>query len=80
MQRAGTVKRIAGSILVARSDDEVVPDIGAQTIDEQLDPVGRIVDVFGPVDRPYLAIAPAEGRAPASVLGESVYVREDRSS
>lgn len=76
MQRAGTIKRIAGSVLIARSETPTVPEIGAETVDEHLDSVGRVVDVFGPVDRPYLAITPADGRRPADTLGEAVYVRE----
>ncbi|MFB6133444.1 MAG: H/ACA ribonucleoprotein complex subunit GAR1 [Halanaeroarchaeum sp.] len=75
MRRAGSVTRIAQGLLVLRSDGSDHPDIGAQVIDESLDDVGRVVDVFGPVDRPYLAVSPAEDVHPPSLIGATVYLR-----
>lgn len=75
MRRAGTVVRATGGLAIARCDDADHPDIGAEVIDERLDAVGRIVDVFGPVDRPYLAVTPDDDRRPAALLGTTLYVR-----
>lgn len=77
MRRAGTITRIAGGVLVVRTDDTDPPSIGADTVDDQLTPVGPIVDVFGPVDNPYLAVSPTTDRRPTELLGETLYLRDD---
>lgn len=51
------------------------PRIGTAVVDENLDDVGRVVDVFGPVDRPYLAVSPAAGVVEARLLGAKLYAR-----
>lgn len=75
MKRAGEVVRTAQGLAVLRCPDEDHPDIGAELVDENLDPVGRVVDVFGPVERPYLAVTPDEGVAVATLLGGALYAR-----
>lgn len=74
MRRLGTVVRTAGGIAVVRSPDDSYQAIGTPVVDEELSTVGRVVDVFGPVSRPYLAVVP-DGRTPASLLNERLYVR-----
>jgi len=74
MKRIGEVVRATRAVAVARSTDGTVPDIGTALIDEHLDDVGIIVDVFGPVERPYLAVIPEAGN-PASLVGRTVYAR-----
>jgi RNA-binding protein len=73
MRRVGTVVRTVGGLAVARSPDDTHPDIGASVVDDGLATVGRIVDVMGPVSRPYLVVTP-EGN-PADLLNERLYVR-----
>jgi RNA-binding protein len=75
MERAGSVARTAGNVAVVRSDDDDHPDIGATLVDQNLDAVGRVVDVFGPVDRPYLALTPESGVHLPGLVGETLYVR-----
>jgi len=50
-------------------------DVGTELVDEELSEVGRVVDVFGPVARPYLAVVPADGVQPAELLGARLYAR-----
>jgi RNA-binding protein len=76
MYRAGEVIRATGGIAVIRCPDEHHPDIGTETVDERLDATGTIVDVFGPVELPYLALSPPAGRRPASLVGQTIYVRD----
>jgi RNA-binding protein len=75
MRRVGSVTRVAQGLAVARSDGAAYPDIGAEVVDESLRAVGRVVDVFGPVDRPYVAITPSGGATAAELLGEKLYAR-----
>lgn len=75
MQRAGSVVRVAQGVAVVRCDEDAHPDIGAELVDENLDAVGRVVDVFGPVGRPYLAVTPTGDARPATLVGETLYAR-----
>lgn len=75
MKRVGTVVRVAQGLAIARVPDESYPDIGAAVVDESLSTVGRVVDVFGPVRRPYVAVSPTDGVAPADLLGSKLYTR-----
>lgn len=74
MRRLGEVVRTAQGLVIVRCVDDEPPRIGAEAIDDGLATVGRVVDVFGPVDRPYLAISP-EVDHPATLLGSVVYAR-----
>ena len=74
MRRVGTVVRTAGGVAVARCPDDEHPGIGAMVVDDALTTVGRVVDVMGPVARPYLVVAPTES-TPAELLNERLYVR-----
>lgn len=74
MERAGTVVRLAQGLIVLRSPGADVPDIGTQVVDENLDAVGRIVDVFGPVDAPYLAVSPEGDVHGPGLLNAALYL------
>ena len=73
MKRLGTVVRTAQGVAVVRSPDESMPDIGTPVVDESLADVGRVVDVFGPLNRPYVAVSPDEGARIAGLAGAKVY-------
>jgi RNA-binding protein len=74
MKRVGTVSRTAQGVAIVRVDGDP-PDIGTVVVDDSLSKVGRVVDVFGPVDGPYVAITPATGTSPASLVGSKLYAR-----
>ncbi|WP_336037416.1 H/ACA ribonucleoprotein complex subunit GAR1 [Halobacterium yunchengense] len=75
MQRAGSVVRTVQNVAVVRCDDDAHPDIGEGVVDQNLDDVGRVVDVFGPVERPYLSVTPSSGVHLPALVGETLYVR-----
>jgi RNA-binding protein len=75
MKRAGIAEGVAQGVLVVRSNDDEYPDVGTDVIDDSLDTVGHVVDVFGPVDRPYLTVSPHVDQ-PALVVGEALYARD----
>lgn len=74
MRRVGEVVRIAQGLAVVRGEDADIPAVGTTLVDDQLTDRGSVVDVFGPVDRPYLAISPTD-EAPAPLLGTVLYAR-----
>lgn len=75
MKRLGEVFRTAQGLAVVRCPDEDHPDIGTEVLDENLDTVGRVVDVFGPAERPYLAVTPDDDVALPLLVGGPVYAR-----
>ena len=75
MRRIGTVDRTAQGLAIVHLDSDDVPDIGLMVINESLSTVGRIVDVFGPVDRPYVAITPTESTGLIDLVGTKLYAR-----
>jgi len=75
MKRVGEVTRTAQGLLVVRSVDDSYPRLGTTVIDENLDEIGTVVTVFGPVERPYLAVSP-DGEPRASFVGSALYARD----
>jgi RNA-binding protein len=75
MERLGEVVRTAQGLLILRTSDDTTPDIGTTAVDESLNEVGRVVDVFGPVSRPYVAVSPDGDDPLATMLGEKLYAR-----
>ena len=75
MRRVGEVVRVAQNVAVVRSPDDGYPDIGTDVVDENLDDLGRVVDVFGPVDRPYRAVSPGEDVHLPALVGTKLYAR-----
>jgi RNA-binding protein involved in rRNA processing len=76
MNRVGEVVRAAQGLAVIRCASESHPGLGAPLVDEQLTTLGAVVDIFGPVDRPYVAVAPTDSD-PAAALGRTVYSKPD---
>ncbi|MFB6309064.1 MAG: H/ACA ribonucleoprotein complex subunit GAR1 [Haloarculaceae archaeon] len=75
MKRAGEVVRTAQNVAVVRCPDADYPAVGTTLVDENLDEIGDVVDVFGPVDRPYLAVSPADTVRLPTVIGSPLYAR-----
>ncbi|RQG89787.1 H/ACA RNA-protein complex component Gar1 [Natrarchaeobius halalkaliphilus] len=89
MRRVGSVVRTAQGLAILRTDDtdesgvserrgtddEYRGEIGTVVIDDSLEKVGRVVDVFGPVDRPYLAVTPDDGVHLPSLVSSTLYAR-----
>ena len=73
MERLGTLHRIAQGLAIVRVADS--PGIGSTVVDDQLEDVGIVVDVFGPVDAPYATVAATGDRRLAPLIGEPLYLR-----
>ena len=73
MKRVGEVVRVAQGLAIVRAPDDECSEIGTPVVDQNLSTVGRIVDVFGPTERPYLAVTPHG--SPAALLGTVLYAR-----
>ncbi|MFB6193829.1 MAG: H/ACA ribonucleoprotein complex subunit GAR1 [Halobaculum sp.] len=78
MRRVGSVVRVAQRLAVCRVPegfDGDPPAIGTRVVDESLSEVGEVVDVFGPVARPYVAVSPDDGVALTPLVGQPLYAR-----
>ena len=79
MRRVGSVVRTAQGLAILRAsdagdDNSYRDEMGTTVLDDSLEEVGRVVDVFGPVDRPYLAVTPYDVHLP-SLVGSTLYAR-----
>ncbi len=75
MRRLGDLERIGqGKGLVSIEGDEL-PPIGGTCVDERLEVVGTVVDIIGPVDRPWAVLNPTESVSLTSYLGDRLYLR-----
>lgn len=75
MRRVGEVVRTAQGLAVVRCPDDDHPEVGQEVVDQDLDRVGRVVDVFGPVERPYVAVSPDDDVTLPTLLGRKLYAR-----
>lgn len=75
MYRVGRVVRIAQGLAILRAAGDDPASIGTIVLDDSLAEVGRVVDVFGPVERPFLAVTPDDGVHLPALVGEPLYAR-----
>jgi RNA-binding protein len=75
MKRIGTVSRVAQGVAIVRAPDDEYASVGTAVVDEELHAVGSVVDVFGPVARPYLAVSPSDDVHLPALVGEVLYAR-----
>lgn len=77
MRRLGEVLHVSkrGSIIL-RTDK--TPPIGKQAIvlDKKANRIGNVIDVFGPVSSPYVAIRPFKGTETESLIGQVLYIQK----
>lgn len=77
MRRLGTAIHVShrGSIILRT---EKVPPVGHKSIvfDKKAQEIGIIVDVFGPVKNPYVAIRPNKGFDAKKIVGQVLYMHK----
>ncbi|MEM3458433.1 MAG: Gar1/Naf1 family protein [Candidatus Bathyarchaeia archaeon] len=72
MQRLGRVLHISPSRSIIIQIDKL-PKIGETVVDENLKPIGKIFDIFGPVSSPYAAVKPTS-RELEKLANKTLYV------
>ncbi len=53
------------------------PSIGSRIVNESNSLVGTVIDVFGPVDKPFVSIKPATSIEPSAILQQTLFVRDE---
>jgi RNA-binding protein len=76
LHRLGRVRHISPSRnIIAKI--ETTPRIGEAVVDENLKTVGKIFDLFGPVNSPYVAIRPTILK-PEELTNKTLYISPQR--
>jgi RNA-binding protein len=75
MRRVGEVVRIAQGLAIVRSSGDDYPGIGTEVVTDDLATAGSVVDVFGPVSRPYVAVTPDDGVRLPTLVGQRLYAQ-----
>lgn len=77
LRRLGKVLHISkrGSIIL-RTDK--TPPVGNRSLvlDKKAQEVGTIIDVFGPVNAPYVAVRPKKKTDPQKLVGQMLYLKK----
>ncbi|MCL5949178.1 MAG: Gar1/Naf1 family protein [Candidatus Bathyarchaeota archaeon] len=72
MQRLGKVSNVTPSRnIVVKAENP--PKMGFEVIDENLNVVGKVFDIIGPVSAPYVVIKPTI-REPEKIVNKPVYL------
>ncbi len=72
LQRLGKITNVSPSgNAIVKTDNP--PKLGSEVVDENLNVVGRVFDVIGPVSAPYAVIKPTV-RDPARLVNKPVYL------
>ena len=72
LQKLGRVRALTPSKnMIVKS--EQAPRIGSEVVDENLNVVGKVFDIIGPVSAPYAVVKPTV-KEPAKLLNKPVYL------
>jgi len=72
LQKLGRVRALTPSKnMIVKT--EKTPKIGSEVVDENLDIVGKVFDIIGPVSAPYAVVKPTV-REPAKLVNKPVYL------
>ena len=72
MQRLGRITNVSPSgNAIVKTDNP--PKLGSEVVDENLNAIGRVFDIIGPVSASYAVIKPTV-REPSKLLNKPVYL------
>ena len=72
LQKLGRIRALTPSKNIIIKTEQA-PRIGAEVVDENLNVVGKVFDIIGPVSAPYAVVKPTV-REPAKLLNKPVYL------
>jgi rRNA processing protein Gar1 len=72
LQKLGRVRALTPSKnMIVKT--EQAPKIGSEVVDENLNVIGKVFDIIGPVSAPYAVVKPTV-REPAKIVNKPVYL------
>lgn len=83
MKRLGIALHVVQNKLIVRSEqavgsgsEETVPRASSWVVDQKRTRVGKVLDVFGPINHPYMIVRPNRGADAAAHVGKKLYIDE----
>ena len=81
MKRLGTALHIVQNKLILQSEQIVgsetnVPRTNSWVVDQKRTRVGKVFDIFGPINHPYIIVRPNRGVDAAAHVGKKLYIDE----
>jgi RNA-binding protein len=78
LKRLGTALHVVQKRLIVRGErtDGTIPRMKSWVVDQKRTRIGKVFDVFGPVDHPYIIVSPDRGIDIAACIGRKLYVDE----
>ncbi|HPT38107.1 MAG TPA: Gar1/Naf1 family protein [Methanothrix sp.] len=81
MKRLGTALHAVQNKLIVRIEEVVgsetdIPRTNSWVVDQKRTRVGRVFDIFGPINHPYVVVRPNRGVDAAAHVGKKLYLDE----
>ena len=81
MKRLGTALHVVQNKLILQSEQIVgsetnIPRTNSWVVDQKRTRVGKVFDIFGPINHPYIIVRPNRGVDAAAHVGKKLYIDE----
>ncbi|MDD2756184.1 MAG: Gar1/Naf1 family protein [Methanothrix sp.] len=81
MKRLGTALHVVQNKLILQSEQIVgsetnIPRTNSWVVDQKRTRVGKVFDIFGPINQPYIIVRPNRGVDAAAHVGKKLYIDE----
>ena len=76
MRKIGTVLHLASSGRLILQGNNVYP-LNTSVVTQNGEFIGKIIDVFGDVNKPYIAVSKDKLRDSSDLIGVSLFIREN---
>jgi RNA-binding protein len=81
LKRLGTALHVVQNKLIVQTEQIVgsetnIPRTNSWVVDQKRTKVGKVFDIFGPIDHPYIIVRPNRGIDAAAHVGKKLYIDE----
>jgi len=81
LKRLGTALHVVQNKLILQSEQIVgsetnIPRTNSWVVDQKRTRVGKVFDIFGPINQPYIIVRPNRGVDAAAHVGKKLYIDE----
>ena len=83
MKRLGIALHTVQNKIIVQSEQavgsgsgETIPRASSWVVDQKRTRIGRVLDVFGPINHPYMIVRPNKGVDAAAHVGKKLYIDE----
>ena len=81
MKRLGTALHVVQNKFIVQTEQIVgsetnIPRTNSWVVDQKRTKVGKVFDIFGPIDHPYIIVRPNRGIDAAAHVGKKLYIDE----